>query len=298
MPESYTFQITPVAPYRLDLTCWALRRNPENAVDVWDGSSYHRLLAVDDTFVEVSVARKGPVLQVKVSAPDGSAAVKRLVSTRIRTMLGTDIDLSGFYKIAGSSKPLKQLAAEFAGLKPPRFASIFEALVNGICFQQLSLAAGTALLNRLTCFGPVHNGRRAFPRPGDLADVKADRLKKLGFSTNKAIALRELSRSITYEGLDLDSLALLPDEEVIEKLDSIRGVGPWTAAYVLLRGMGRLWVFPGKDVGASRNLNRYFGFEKVLDDSQIKEFLSRFHPYEGMIYFHLLLKNLTERGVI
>jgi DNA-3-methyladenine glycosylase II len=241
---------------------------------------------------------ENPVLQVRVSAPNGSPALERLVSSRIRMMLGTDIDLSGFYNIADGYKPLKQIAAEFSGLKPPRFASIYEAVVNGICFQQLSLAAGTALLNRLTDFGPVHNSRRLFPRPGDLADINAVKLKQLGFSANKAIALVELSRNIIYEGLDIEALGKLSDEEVIEKLDSIRGVGPWTAAYVLLRGMGRLSIFPGKDVGASRNLNRYFGFKKALDDSQIKKFVSRFHPFEGMIYFHLLLKNLTERGVI
>jgi DNA-3-methyladenine glycosylase II len=279
-----------------------LRRNPENSIDVWDGSSYQRLLTVDNNNAEIAVTQRGlpekPVLHVKASVPGGSIAVKRIIASRIRMMLGTDIDLSGFYNVARGNKSLMQLAAQFSGLKPPRFASLYEAVVNGICYQQLSLAAGTALLNRLAGFGPVHNGRRAFPRPGDLADLKADELKKLGFSTNKAIALVALSRSIIYEGLDLESLGLLSDEEVIEKLDAIRGVGPWTAAYVLLRGMGRLWIFPGKDVGASRNLNRYFGFKKTLDDSGIRNFLSRFHPYEGMVYFHLLLKNLTERGII
>ncbi len=187
--------MSPVPPYRLDLTCWALRRSRENSIDVWDGSSYNRLLSLDDTVAEIAVTQKGlpenPVLQVKVSAPNGSPAIKRLASSRIRMMLGTDIDLSGFYNVANGYKPLKQIAAEFSGLRPPRFASIYEAVVNGICFQQLSLAAGTALLNRLTHFGPVHNSRRVFPRPGDLADLKAGKLKELGFSTNKAIALVE-----------------------------------------------------------------------------------------------------------
>jgi len=306
MPETFNFQITPIPPYRLDLTCWALRRSPANSIDVWNGSYYNRIFTLNDmsteVTAEVTVEQTGPaekpVLRVGVSAPASSPFTRSLVDSRIRFMLGTDIDLSGFYKVATRHKQLKHLVAEFSGLKPPRFASLFEAVVNGICFQQLSLAAGTALLNRFTGFGPVHNGRHAFPRPGDLAEIKVEKLKKLGFSTNKSIALIALSRSIIYEGLDLESLDVLSDEEVIEKLDAIRGVGPWTAAYVLLRGMGRLGVFPEKDVGASRNLNRYFGFEKALDDSEINDFLSRFHPYEGMIYFHLLLKNLTERGVI
>jgi len=302
MSQNSTFRIYPVPPYRLDLTCWALRRTPDNSVDAWDGSLYSRLLSFDDVIAEVSVRQQGPpktpVLEVNVSLSDDSPEIKTSIASRLKAMLGTEIDLSGFYKAANGFKPLKTIAAEFFGLKPPRFASVYEAVVNGICFQQLSLAAGTALLNRFTSFGPLHKGRRAFPRPGDLVTVKADRLKQLGFSTNKAVALSELSRSIIYEGLDIESLGSRTDEEVIEILDAIRGVGPWTAAYVLLRGMGRLSIFPGKDVGASRNLNRYFGFKKALDDSQIRDFLSRFHPYEGVIYFHLLLKNLEERRVI
>lgn len=271
-------------------------------MDVWDGTSYNRLLTVGGTIAEVTAVQSGPperpVLKITVSGPDGSREMRRNIESRIRMMLGTDIDLTGFYSIAGRHRRLKQMAAEFAGLKPPRFASLYEAVVNGICFQQLSLAAGTALLNRLTSFGPAHNSRRAFPRPADLAEVEPGELKSLGFSTNKAIALTALSRAIIHEGLDLESLVSRPDEEVTEILDAVRGVGPWTAQYVLLRGMGRLSVFPGKDVGASRNLNRYFGFAAPLDFAGVQNYLSRFHPYEGLIYFHLLLKNLTERGVI
>ncbi len=302
MSEAFSFRISPVPPFRLDLTCWALRRSRENSIDAWDGSSYSRLFTMDNTIAEVTAGQSGPpgkpALKVNVSGPEGILKLKRRIESRIRMMFGTDIDLTGFYKIAAHDSRLKKIAAEFAGLKPPRFASLFEAVVNGICFQQLSLAAGTALLNRVASFGSEHEGRRAFPQPADLAALKTGQLKTLGFSTNKSVALVALSRAITGEGLDLDSLASRPDEEVMETLDAIRGVGPWTAQYVMLRGMGRLSVFPGKDVGASRNLNRYFGFSAPLDFAGVQNFLSRFHPYEGMIYFHLLLKNLTERGVI
>jgi len=303
MTESLAFQIAPVPPFRLDLTCWALRRSPVNIIDAWDGTSYSRLFSLSGQVVEVKARQSGPpekpVIKITAAIPDGSRQkMRRELDGLIRKMFGTDIDLSPFYKTALRNKQLGEMTVKFSGLKPPRFASLFEALVNGVCFQQLSIAAGTSLLNRLVAFGLVSAGRRAFPGPEDLAKITPGELKSIGFSMNKARALVAFSRAIAYEGLDLESLVSLADDEVIKTLDGIRGVGPWTAQYVLLRGMGRLSIFPSGDSGASRNLNRFFGFGEPLDDAGIKGFLTAFHPYEGMIYFHLLLKSLTERGVI
>ena len=82
-------------------------------------------------------------------------------------------------------------------------------------------------------------------------------LRELGFSLQKGRAMIELARAITEEGLDLEGLAELPDEEAIECLCGLRGVGRWSAEYVLLRGLGRTHVFPGDDVGARNNLQRW-----------------------------------------
>ena len=67
----------------------------------------------------------------------------------------------------------------------------------------------------------------------------------------------ELARSIAEGRLDLEGLADLPDDEAVKRLCELRGVGRWTAEYVLLRGLGRTHIFPGDDVGARNNLQRW-----------------------------------------
>lgn len=84
----------------------------------------------------------------------------------------------------------------------------------------------------------------------------------------------------------------------MEYLTGLRGVGRWTAEYVMLRGLGRLHVFPGDDVGARNKLRRFFGLQCTLDYDAIARLMAPWRPYAGMIYFHLLLDSLTEAGLV
>jgi hypothetical protein len=93
--------------------------------------------------------------------------------------------------------------------------------------------------------------------------------------------------------LDLEELQRLEAGAAIERLTSLRGIGRWTAEYVLLRGLGRLHVFPGDDVGAHNKLRRWFAIETPLDYEAVGRLVARWHPYAGVVYFHLLLDSLS-----
>jgi DNA-3-methyladenine glycosylase II len=189
----------------------------------------------------------------------------------------------------------------FRGMKPPRFVSVFEGVINGIACQQLTLTLGIQLLSRLSeSHGPAVAGQdgpvHAFPRPEDLASLAPEALRQLGFSRQKGRAMIELAQ-ISAEGhADLESLAGRPDEEAVAHLCQLRGVGRWTAEYVLLRRLGRVNVFPGDDVGARNNLQRWLRLADPLDYAAVGRTLARWHPYGGLIYFHLLLDRLSEAG--
>ncbi len=198
---------------------------------------------------------------------------------------------------------LGPLARRMRGLKPPRFPSVFEALVNGIACQQLSLAVGIHLLNRLTA---AHGrpaiqdpaGPRTFPDPDQLARVQPDELKRHGFSATKARTIVATARAIVAGELELESLEQLDDAAAIERLTRLRGIGRWTAEYVLLRGLGRLNIFPGDDVGAHNKLRHFFDIVTPLDYESVKQLVSRWHPYAGIVYFHLLLESLSDTGLV
>ena len=103
---------------------------------------------------------------------------------------------------------------------------------------------------------------------------------------------------VMNDGLDLEKLASLKDEAALESLTRLRGVGRWTAEYVLLRGLGRLHIFPGDDVGVRNKLKIWLKVTQPLDYEGVRRTLTRWEPYGGLIYFLLLLNGLAEQGYI
>jgi DNA-3-methyladenine glycosylase II len=300
-------QIEPLAPFRLDLTAWALRRRPHNAIDDWDQCTYRRVLTIDDGPAALSVTQDGtpeaPRLSARVGATPIDPSSERLVRRRLNRLLGLEVDLSAFAAMAAPDPLLGRLAARMRGLKPPRFPTAFEALVNGVACQQLSLDVGIHLLNRLTAewgrpASEDPEGMRAFPGPEELASAGPDDVKRLGFSQAKARAIVDAARATASGDLDLEGLERLEDAAAIERLTGMRGIGRWTAEYVLLRGLGRLHIFPGDDVGAHNKLRRLFDIDTSLDYDAVRRLVRRWHPYAGVVYFHLLLDSLTESGVV
>lgn len=303
MPD--TFMLKPVPPFRLDLTVWALRRRARNIIDRWDGTAYRRVLSLGNTPVEIevrqAVSSEQPRLAVTVRGKRAGVRIRGAVREAITRMLGLRTDLTGFYALAAQDRRLAPLAEQFCGLKPPRFSSVFEALVNAFACQQLSLTVGIELLDRLArqcgpAIADVASPRYGFPRPADLVRLKPPTFRKLGFSYGKAKSILTLSRSIVAGEQDLSSLGRMDENEAVARLTHLRGVGRWTAEYVLLRGLGRTSMFPGDDVGARNHLAEWLGHPQPLDYEGVKRAVARWQPYAGLVYFHLLLAGLTESG--
>jgi DNA-3-methyladenine glycosylase II len=299
-----SFEVEPVAPFRLEFGAWAIRRRPSNIVDRWDGRTYRRAIVVEDQAVQLAVEQTGSVAHPKLVV---SARGERLppqtrpeaVAT-LERILGLRIDLEPFYRLARHDAHLRDLAGRFRGLKPPRFPSVFEAIVNAMACQKISLSAGIIVLNRLAslcglALGESADAPRAFPRAQDVARLHPGQLRAVGFSDRKATALLSLARAAEDE-LDLEALHSLDDTAVVEQLESLPGVGRWTAEYVLLRGLGRIHLFPGDDVGARTNLARWMKLRTPLDYDRVRRLSHRWDPYAGLLYFHLLLQSLDEAG--
>ena len=301
-----SFSIDPVPPFRLDLTAWAIRRRPENAVDQWNGQVYERVLAIRGKPVLTTVAQSGtwnaPRLEVTASAAHLPNTARIAVTAALERLLGLQVDLTPFYRLAAEHGRLHELASRFRGLKPPRFPTVWEGLVNGIACQQFSLAVGILMLNRLAalCGQPLGGDatRHAFPTPEDLATAAPESLRSLGLNGAKSRQLIGLAKQSASGPLDLESYANLTNEKAISRLLELPGVGRWTAEYVLLRGMGRIDAFPGDDVGARNNLARWLRLRKPLDYSRVMRVIGKWKPYGGLIYFHLLLDGLERAGYL
>jgi DNA-3-methyladenine glycosylase II len=142
------FQIKPVPPFRLDLTVQALRRRALNAVDRWDGTTYRRILVIDHRPLAIKVVQTAPLerpmLDVTASGPSLPPSTRLVAMRPLTGLLGVDRCLDDFYRAAADEPRLGRLVQLFRGLKPPRFPTVFEALINAFACQQvtLSLASG------------------------------------------------------------------------------------------------------------------------------------------------------------
>ncbi|HVO65545.1 MAG TPA: hypothetical protein VMT12_03590 [Syntrophales bacterium] len=300
------FELPTVSPFRLDLTAWVLRRRESNIIDHWDGHRYSRIVVIGNKPVKISVVQKNPSTDLTISISfqgkrESVAPIEEESRQLVRKMLGLDLNLRPFYSLGENDEVIGELVHRFYGVKPPRFPSIFEALVNAVACQQVSLAVGIILLGRLASkFGRVFKEDRsplyAFPRPEDLTNASEEEIRQLGFSRQKARAIKELASGITSGKTNLVKLEDMADKDAVEYLSTLRGIGRWSAEYVLLRGLGRLDTFPGDDIGAQNNLKRLFGLKHKPDYDEIRKLMSRWHPYEGLVYFHLLLNKLHLDG--
>ncbi|MEP6624648.1 MAG: AlkA N-terminal domain-containing protein [Acidimicrobiia bacterium] len=306
-PSTTRFELSAEPPFRLDLTVWALRRRPGNAIDRWDGTTYRRAAVIGDTLADIAAVQVGtpeaPRLDVMVTAavPLEPAVARTEAASILRRMLGLDIDLDPFYRSTEQDPDLSALVQRFRGLKPPRFASLFEGLVNAVACQQLTLTFGIELLNRFAArYGqPAPSsapGGYTFPAPLDIAELDPDALRALGFSRQKSVAIVGLAHHVERGTLHLDDISGLGDADATAALRALRGIGRWSAEYVLLRGLGRLQVFPGDDVGARNNLRRRLGISGPLDYEGVGRTTARWSPYSGLVYFHFLVAGIEESG--
>jgi DNA-3-methyladenine glycosylase II len=294
------------SPFRLDYVVWALRRRAHNEVDRFDGGRYRRVLCLAGEPAEVTVrqdpAASTPKLIAELRGPAGPAGRAAVAAVRpvLERMLGLHVDLDGFYRVAAGDARLNALALRFRGMRPPCFPTVFEAVVNAVACQQLSLDVGIHLLSRLARrFGPAVPGpatRYGFPAPDRLADADPAELRALGFSTAKARTIISVAGQVAAGALDLEALRDASDDRATEILLGLPGIGRWSAEYVMLRGLARYHVLPGDDVGARNNLRRRFGLAEDAGYDAVTRLSRRWQPYAGLVYFHLLLDALAARG--
>ena len=217
---------------------------------------------------------------VSIAAAPGGVDVEPLDDeTRpvVKTLLGTPFDLDAFYDWA--SGPMRALAERLRGFRPPLQPNPFEALVTSITAQQVSLFSAVAIRNRLIeRFGERVGEVWAFPTRERIARAREDELFAVGFTRRKAEYAVALARS----DVDLDALALLPDDEVRATITAQRGLGPWTAEWFLARHLARPGAWPAGDLVLRKAALDLYGVG-------VDELGPQLHPFQNLSAHYLLM---------
>jgi DNA-3-methyladenine glycosylase II len=287
MRFTFETQLSVRSPYRLDLTVDALRRLAANVVDVVGEDGVYRRALSDAKGVNL----------IEVAQPSARSVVLRVAGGNgarwvpfVERMLGTKARIDDWYRRVEPFPWLAYLARELKGLRPPRYPSLWEAMAHAIVFQQISIHAAASIMRRTIeiASDPVeHAGVRYYPfmSAASLLRTSDAALRAAGLSANKIAHLRSAAEATDSGEITGEIVEALASPEAAERLCAVRGIGPWSAAVVLLRGFGRLDVFPMKDSGVARSLRALSG-DPNIDAHSLLEHLG---PMRGLLYFHLLL---------
>jgi DNA-3-methyladenine glycosylase II len=255
-------------PFDFELSTERFRAFGPDLANLWVEGGLHRVVGARELRIE--------------PAPGGVDLEPLDRGTRrvALTLLGAPFDLKGFYAWAEGDPVLRGLTRTLAGFRPPLAPDPFETLVTSITAQQVSLFAAFAIRNRLIeRFGRRVGQAYAFPTAEQLPEATHDDLRALGFSNRKA----EYVLGLAQEPVDLDELASLPDEEVKQRLISIRGIGEWTAEWFLARHLARPRAWPVGDVALEKAVRAFYP-----DVSDLRAARERFEPFQNLSAHYLL----------
>lgn len=153
------------------------------------------------------------------------------------------------------------------------YSALFEALAGSIVSQQLSTKAADTIWGRLekACKGEV--------TPEALLRLREATIRKAGLSGAKTKTLKELSKALVAGTLTLEELSHIPEEQAIEKLTSIWGIGTWTAEMFLMFALERPDVFSAKDLGLRRSIEDLYGLTKNAPVKELEDIAQCWAPY-------------------
>lgn len=158
----------------------------------------------------------------------------------------------------------------------------YESLVEAIITQQLAGSAAKAISNR---FHSLYG--KSFPKPIDVINTSDSKLRKTGLSGPKIKYIKELSKAIEAKKLKIRSLSRLKDEEVIEQLTQVKGIGRWTAEMFLIFSLGRMDVLPVGDLGLRKGIQRYNSADEIPNTAEIEKLAERWRPYRTVATWYL-----------
>jgi DNA-3-methyladenine glycosylase II len=253
-------------------------------------------IAGNPTLIQVSQSQGKKGFLKASSEPESD---NNQLRTIVEWVLFAELDLAPFYRLIAGNPKLASIAQKLHGLKPMRPVSLFEMAVIAITEQQLSLVSAYKIRNRIIQkFGESIGDQWVFPEPHTLASVSLHDLRSCGLSRQKAEYIQGLADNIVTGNLDLDSLKSMDDDTAREAIMKLRGLGRWSADYILVRGLARPDCVPVDDIGIRDVVGKYLGGGQRVTSQEVAEKLETFRPYRGLLAFYLLADhrlNLTAK---
>lgn len=249
-----------------------------------DGFSLGQWLGEVPTRIDVKLDEEVLRAEIRVSSPD---ADPELAVQRVARLLGLEADPRAFEEHV-RRLGLGRLIEGREGARIPQTPVPFDGLVWSIVGQQVTVSFAVTLRRRLSeLLGePLEGGLVTAPRPQDVAALEPEALLPLQFSRRKAEYVIGAAQEIVEGRLDLVGLAKRPSEETEATLIALRGIGPWSANYLMLRALNAPDCVPLGDTGLTSALARFFDVPRP-GPKETLELMEPFRPYRSLATYHL-----------
>jgi DNA-3-methyladenine glycosylase II len=304
MTYTEKIKVTALPPFRFGLSC-EIFANGDKQIRKYENGAFWQVIRVNGKLCLTTVESAGSIEEPKVTAELQSDKPiteedTKTAENAVTALFNLDLNLKPFYKTIKNDRIMAQLTSELWGLKNPTTPTVFEALVDSIVEQQISLKVANSLENRIIKkFGDALDLKGtiyyAYPTPQQLASVTIEEFRQCGLSFRKAEYIKEASKLITEEKLNLEKLKDYENsEKIIKELDEVRGVGVWTAELTMLRGMQRLEALPADDLGLRRVISRYYRDGKVISSSEARRIGEGWGAWKGLAAYYLVVADMKD----
>jgi DNA-3-methyladenine glycosylase II len=306
MAFTQTLTINTQEPFDFDLSA-QIFAGGDRQVRIFADGCFSQVINIGGKLILVNITSKGtvdkPELSVELkSTSDLSLEEKKKAEETINYIFNLKFPLRTFYEQAKADPIMVQITQKLYGLKNPTTPTVFEALVDSIVEQQISIKFARTVEHRIAKkFGDQLeidvDTYFAFPTPQNIVNAGKDEIQQVGLSRRKTEYIQEAAKLIVNDKLDLEHLKTHKNpEEIILELDEIRGIGVWTAELTMLRGMQKLDAFPADDFGIRRVISRYYCSEKAVDAGEAREIAKAWGNWKGLAAYYLIIaeaKDLT-----
>jgi len=168
----------------------------------------------------------------------------------------------------------------------------FKSLTRSIVYQQLSGKAAKTILDRFILLYKD----KSYPTPVDVINIDHEKLRSVGLSNSKAQYIKNIAHAFLDNPDTYDSLEKMDDQDIIDTLITIKGVGPWTAQMFLMFTLNRPDVFPVTDLGVQKGFKHYYKLSEMPTPGQMLKKSEQWAPYRTVVslYFWRLLEGPFE----
>jgi DNA-3-methyladenine glycosylase II len=292
-------KIKPIPPFDFNLSA-TIFAGGDPQIRTYDNDKYWQVLHVNDTLVLITLSSVGtiddPALEIELkSIAELSTNDQNRVEEIVSSLFNLPLDLTAFYDAVKHDRIMQTVTQRLRGLKSPTTPTVFEALVDSIIEQQISLTVAHVLeRNVIKTFGDqlmVDDATYyAYPTPQNIANGTVEQLRNCGLSMRKAEYIHDISKSITEGERDLEHFKTYEDaEEIIKEMVKIRGIGVWTAELTMLRGMSKLEAIPADDLGLRRHIAHYYCNDRKITGAEAREIAEKWGTWKGLAAYYLIL---------